>query len=86
MLIGFIQMNMAHNGAQLGQALFWVCNCLQIVTKVGHVTCDNAKNNDTMLEEFTHCYQAKMGGTFDVKRQQIRSVLVYIICLQYSIH
>jgi hypothetical protein len=75
-LIGFIQMNMAHNSARLGQTLFRVCNRLQIVTKVGHVTCDNAKNNDTMMEEFVRCYRVKMGDTFDVKRRQIRSVFV----------
>ena len=33
-LLGFVQMNMAHNGVQLGQALYKVCNHLQIVHKV----------------------------------------------------
>ena len=33
-LLGFIQMNMAHNGACLSQALYKVCNCLHIVPKV----------------------------------------------------
>ena len=33
-LLRFIQMNTAHNGACLGQALFKVCNHLQIVPKV----------------------------------------------------
>ena len=33
-LLGFIQMNTAHNGARLGQALYKVCNRLQIVPKV----------------------------------------------------
>ena len=28
-----------------------------------------------MLEEFARCYQTKTGNKFDVKRQQIRSVL-----------
>ena len=35
-LLGFIQMNMAHNGACLGQVLYKVCNHLQIVPKVGN--------------------------------------------------
>jgi hypothetical protein len=34
-LLGFVQMNTAHNGVHLGQALYKVCNCLQIVPKVG---------------------------------------------------
>jgi hypothetical protein len=40
--------------------------------QVGHITCDNAKNNDTMLEEFRRCYEAKTGDQFDTKRRQIR--------------
>ena len=33
-LLGFIQMNTAHNDARLGQVLYKVCNCLHIVPKV----------------------------------------------------
>jgi hypothetical protein len=33
-LLGFVQMNTAHNSVCLGQALFKVCNCLEIVPKV----------------------------------------------------
>ena len=33
-LIGFIQINIAHNSTRLGQVLYKVCNCLQIVPKV----------------------------------------------------
>ena len=33
-LLGFVQMNTAHNGARLGQALYKVCNRVQIVSKV----------------------------------------------------
>ena len=33
-LLGFVQMNTAHNGARLGQALYKVCNRVQIVPKV----------------------------------------------------
>ena len=90
-LLGFVQMNTAHNGTCLGQALYKACNCLCIVAKirtdsveresllanllqVGHITCDNAKNNNTMLEEFACCYQAKTGWRFDIKRRQIRYV------------
>jgi hypothetical protein len=33
-ILGFVQMNTAHNGARLGQALYKVCNRLEIVSKV----------------------------------------------------
>jgi hypothetical protein len=33
-LFGFVQMNTAHNGVRLGQALYKVCNRLHIVPKV----------------------------------------------------
>ena len=33
-LLGFTQLNTAHNGAQLGQALYKVCNHLDIILKV----------------------------------------------------
>lgn len=34
-LLGFTQLNTAHNGTRLGQALYKVCNRLDIVPKVG---------------------------------------------------
>ena len=34
-LLGFIQLNTAHNGTRLGQALYKVCSCLDIIRKVG---------------------------------------------------
>ena len=33
-LFGFTQMNTAHNGARLGQALYKICNQLSIIDKV----------------------------------------------------
>lgn len=33
-LLGFIQLNMAHNGTRLGQTLYKVCNRLDIIPKV----------------------------------------------------
>lgn len=38
-LFGFTQMNTAHNGARLGEALFMVCHRLGIVSKVSKKTC-----------------------------------------------
>ena len=95
---------MAHNGTRLGQVLFLVCNRLNVVRKVsaiscitryhltlmqvGHITCDNASNNTTMLQEFARCYYLKTGSTFDVDCRHIRCAVVlqafkpYILFIQ----
>jgi hypothetical protein len=52
-LLSFVQMNSAHHGECLDQALFKVVNHLKIVSKIGHVTCDNATNMDSMMMEFS---------------------------------
>ena len=79
-LFGFTQMNTAHDGIHLGQALFKICDRLCIVHKVGfptcllpsteyfqigHITCDNASNNNTMMKEFAGQFQKKTGQQFD---------------------
>ncbi|KAF8803119.1 hypothetical protein BYT27DRAFT_7036539, partial [Phlegmacium glaucopus] len=50
-LLGFMQLNMAHDGICLGQALYKICDHLNIVHKIGHITCDNPANNNTMMDE-----------------------------------
>lgn len=91
-LFGFTQMNTAHDGVRLGQALFKICDRLCIVHKVrfpayllpptkyfqiGHITCDNACNNNTMLKEFAGRFQKKTGRRFDTRKRHIRSVSFY---------
>ncbi|PPQ81719.1 hypothetical protein CVT26_007781 [Gymnopilus dilepis] len=71
-LFGFTPMNTSHSGTHLGQALYKICNRLAIVHKIGHITCDNASNNDTMFDEFTHCYCFKTGKIFDIAKRHIR--------------
>ena len=89
-LFGFTPMNTSHSGVHLGQALYKVCQRLGVVHKVhhqsfctspyslniqiGHITCDNASNNDTMLDEFANCYRFKTGKIFDVAKRHIRYV------------
>ncbi|KAJ3527051.1 hypothetical protein NMY22_g9922 [Coprinellus aureogranulatus] len=51
-LLGFTQMNSAHNGARLGRALYDIAKRYRIQHKIGWVTCDNASNNTTMLKDF----------------------------------
>ncbi|KAF8120552.1 hypothetical protein EV363DRAFT_1095633, partial [Boletus edulis] len=50
-LLGFMQMNSAHHGVRLGQALFMVIQRLGITHNIGHVTCDNASNMDQPDED-----------------------------------
>ncbi|KAH9013685.1 hypothetical protein EDB84DRAFT_1444172 [Lactarius hengduanensis] len=73
-LLGFVQMNQAHNGKRLGRALYKVCKPSPNRTQgraPSPVT--NAKNNDTMLQEFARCYELKTGSSFDVERRHISS-------------
>ena len=74
-LLGFTKVNNAHNGKRLGGALFKVLDRVGIAHKVfsfpfrlpvvyiifqlGHVTCDNASNNGTMLQEFARLFKLR---------------------------
>ena len=40
--------------------------------QIGHVTCDNATNNNTMMNEFAKQYKGQVGKVFDVKGGHIR--------------
>jgi hypothetical protein len=89
-LFGFTQMNTAHNGDRLGQALFKICHRLSVAdkvnhhgcafsnlalitsSKIGHITCNNASNNNTMMKEFARCYKGQTGQNYDVKKRHIR--------------
>ncbi|KAJ3505119.1 hypothetical protein NMY22_g17694 [Coprinellus aureogranulatus] len=51
-LLGFTQMNTAHDGARLGRALYDIAKRYKITHKIGWITCDNASNNTTMLKWF----------------------------------
>ena len=46
-----------------------IIDCL---LQIGHITCDNASNNGTMLHEFARCYKGKTRESFDDKKQHIR--------------
>ena len=96
-ILGFTQVNNAHNGQRLGQALFKICRhvgilhkvwmssftwcCLIILTplsiasKIGHITCDNASNNSTMMEEFAARLKAVMGKRYKWRKQKIKWVM-----------
>ena len=60
-LIGFMQMNSTHSGARLGQVLYQVIHWLRIIHKIGHVTCNNTSNMDTMVDEFAKHIKKAIG-------------------------
>ncbi|KAL4255385.1 hypothetical protein AB1N83_014047 [Pleurotus pulmonarius] len=70
-LIGFNQLNNPHNGQHLGHTLYKIIERVHIQHKVGHMTCDNASNNDTMLDHFKECMHWD-GHKFDRQQQHIR--------------
>jgi hypothetical protein len=43
-----------------------------IVIQIGHPTCDNASNNNTMMTEFAMQYEREVGKAFNVKSGHIR--------------
>jgi hypothetical protein len=92
-VLGFTQVNNAHNGQRLGQALFKICrrvgilhkvwvssftvtwHCpapLLFVLKIGHVTCDNASNNTTMMKEFAAQLKDSTGKKYKWRKQKIK--------------
>lgn len=87
-LLGFVRLNNAHNGKRLGQALFKVvkhagiegkvCTLYTIshltfwIVQIGHVMCDNAKNNRTMLQEFANQVKKATGRNYPWQKCHIK--------------
>jgi hypothetical protein len=87
-LLGFTKVNNAHNGKRLGGALFKVLDRVGIAHKVfsfpfrlpvayiifhlGHVTCDNASNNGTMLQEFARLFELRFKKEFPWDERRIK--------------
>ena len=51
----------------------WSCPPLTL-TKVGHVTCDNASNNPTMMKELAAHLKTAMGKKYSWKKRKIKCV------------
>ncbi|KAG6859264.1 hypothetical protein C0993_004566, partial [Termitomyces sp. T159_Od127] len=70
-LVGFTRLCNAHNGERLGQALFKIVDRIGIAHKIGHITCDNASNNSTMIQEFARRLKDAFGKDFQWKKRKI---------------
>lgn len=79
-LLGFIRLNNAHNGKRLGQALFKVIKRVGIEHKTGHITCDNASNNTTMMQELATRLKAATGEEYKWRKMKI-NCLAHVINL-----
>ncbi len=82
-LLGFVQVNNSHSGLRLSQVLFRIIERLGICGKVGHVTCDNASNNGTMLETLRDLLKSQKDITFDPAAQRVRYTLYYLLLMYY---
>lgn len=87
-LLGFVKMNNAHDGVRLGQTLYQVVKRLRVAHKVrrivvhvlvakydlqiGHVTCDNASNMDTMMMEFGSQVEQGTGKKYNGRKRRVR--------------
>jgi hypothetical protein len=49
---------------------------LPSVIKVGHVTCNNASNNPTMMKEFVARLKATTGKKYNWKKRKIKFVII----------
>lgn len=82
-----MQVNHAHDGVRLGQALYKVAKRAGVSHKVkisirlcythvfyliGYVTCDNASNNNTMMDEFGRLVSDETGQAFDAHKRRLR--------------
>ncbi|OJT08055.1 Zinc finger BED domain-containing protein RICESLEEPER 2 [Trametes pubescens] len=79
-LLGFVRMNCSHSGRHLGLALFRIADRLGIAHKIGYVTCDNATNNDTMMQFFADHVFTATGNLYDGESSRVRC-LAHIINL-----
>lgn len=53
--------------------------------QLGHVTCDNAANNGTTLQEFARLYEAKYNKEFPWRQRKIKYVFIIISYLMKSL-
>ena len=87
-LISFTRIANAHSGEWLGQVLFKIVERVSIQHKVsvwtylnsyadlclqlGHITCDNASNNGTMMQELANRIKHATKKKYDHKKRKIK--------------
>ncbi|KAL1949584.1 hypothetical protein VTO73DRAFT_8465 [Trametes versicolor] len=79
-LFGFVRLNYAHTGKKLGEALYKVVARLKIEHKIGYITCDNATNNDTMMDHFASHVESNTTRSYSGRGHRVRC-LAHIVNL-----
>lgn len=75
---GFRHVKKKHSGSNIADRLFEVLQELNILHKIGRITLDNAKNNNTAMQEL-QTRLTKLGIRFIPEQQRIR-------CISHVIH
>ncbi|QRV91329.1 hAT family dimerization protein [Ceratobasidium sp. AG-Ba] len=71
-LIAFRRVKGEHSGANLGRVLFSIFEEFGILSKLGHITLDNASNNDTLMAELEVVFRERGLVTFGRTLNRIR--------------
>ncbi|EUC56557.1 transposase-like protein, partial [Rhizoctonia solani AG-3 Rhs1AP] len=70
-LLAFRVVEGTHSGVNLGGILFGILSEYEILGKIGTITLDNAKNNDTMMEQL-EVLMWEAGYLFDKEGNRVR--------------
>ena len=54
------------------QCTLLCCSAHSYISKIGHVTCNNASNNNIMMKEFTAHLENAMGKPYNWKKHKIK--------------
>jgi hypothetical protein len=57
---------------------------LSFAAKVGHITCDNASNNSTMMRELAARLKISTGKTYPWTKRKVKYVHLYVAHFSYS--
>ena len=70
--LGFAALNWATKFLLLSCFPYCCCSAHNRFLKIGHVTCNNASNNDMMLKEFSKCLKITTGTQYNWTTKKIK--------------
>ncbi|CAE6344915.1 unnamed protein product [Rhizoctonia solani] len=70
-LLAFRRIEGRHTGVNVGHALYGIFEDANLIDRIGHITLDNASNNDTLMAELERAFIDK-GHPLDRKLNRIR--------------
>ncbi|KAG9096989.1 hypothetical protein FS749_007324 [Ceratobasidium sp. UAMH 11750] len=69
-LVAFRKIDGQHTGANVGHVLFSVLDEISMIGKIGHITMDNASNNNTLMDELEREFAAR-SLPFDAEENRV---------------